>query len=201
MNVSVLTPPAEEPVSLAEAKAQIRLQIADDDAAVTRKIKAARERCEAEIARAFVTTSFRLRLDGFNNRYDHPTWYSNLHPIAIPRADLIAVSAINYINSAGVSTVLAPSNYTVIPGAPGWVFPSYGHSWPSARSQPGALTVDFTAGYGTAANVPAVIKEAVLMLMGHLYENREATTDLKLMELPLGVRALLAVEGWGYYAA
>lgn len=212
MKPFVLTPPASEPVTLAEAKAQIRLEIPDDDLQVMRKLQAARERCEAEIARSFVTTGWRMKLDGFpswgdiSGAYDSRRWLERggtvgyLLPIEIPRADLIAVSSITYINNLGVSTVLAPSQYVVSTGAPGCIYPAYGTRWPTPRTQADAVTVDFTVGYGTAANVPACIKEAILMLMGHLYENREATTELNLKDLPFGVIALLAVEGWGQYA-
>lgn len=212
MRLSVLTPPAEEPVSLAEAKAHLRLEISDDDAVVARLIKAARQRCEGEIARSFVTTGWRLKLDGFPSLLRFPssrpssrwlergTYWGYLLPIEIPRADLLAVSAVSYVNTLGVTTTLSPTLYTVSAGAPGAVYPAYGTRWPATRAQPDALTVDFTAGYGTASSVPECLKEAILLLVGHLYEHREATTDLNLRDLPCGVCDMLAVEGWGIYA-
>jgi uncharacterized phiE125 gp8 family phage protein len=48
-----------------------------------------------------------------------------------------------------------------------------------------------TVGYGTADDVPATIKAAILMMIGHLYTNREAVSDVPMGTVPLGVTAML----------
>jgi len=60
-----------------------------------------------------------------------------------------------------------------------------GHSWPSHRGF-ASFIVEFIVGYGDAAtDVPAVLKQAILQLIAHLYENRES------IEIPAGVKVLL----------
>ena len=52
------------------------------------------------------------------------------------------------------------------------------------------------AGYGAASTVPTSIKQAMLLLIGHWYENREAMVESKfaasLTEAPYVVEALLS---------
>jgi hypothetical protein len=58
---------------------------------------------------------------------------------------------------------------------PARLTPIYGGSWPQTQDVINAFTVRFTAGYGTtAASVPYDVKAAIKLLIGHLYENREA---------------------------
>ena len=49
------------------------------------------------------------------------------------------------------------------------------------------LTVDYTAGYGDAGDVPGDLKQAVLTLVAYWYENRDAVTMP-----PLGFERLIA---------
>jgi uncharacterized phiE125 gp8 family phage protein len=115
---------------------------------------------------------------------------------------VIAVTAIRYVDPSGATLTLDPSQYQVVTGAPGFVLPAYGLSWPATRYQPESVTIDFTAGYGdTAGDVPNVAKSAISLLLGHLYENREATvtSSIGLREAPLGVKTLVSLLDWGYY--
>src|SRR5947199_210729 len=61
----LITPPSIEPVTLAEAKAHLRLEISDDDALVSDLIGTARELIEEEVARSLITTAWGLTLDQF----------------------------------------------------------------------------------------------------------------------------------------
>ncbi|MCB0729345.1 MAG: head-tail connector protein, partial [Ignavibacteriae bacterium] len=75
----------------------------------------------------------------------------------------------------------------------------YGYSWPGASLREAAgVVVRYTAGYGAAEAVPARLRHAILMLVGHLYENREATSQAgALTATPMGVERLL----WPYRVA
>lgn len=71
-------------------------------------------------------------------------------------------------------------------------------SWPSVIQAPNAVKVRFRAGYSSevepdsdAETLPGAIKAAILLTVGHLYANREASIDKAMSELPLGVNALL----------
>ncbi|MBA9061689.1 hypothetical protein GGQ91_001066 [Methylobacterium fujisawaense] len=67
----------------------------------------------------------------------------------------------------------------------------------------GTVTVRWRAGYPVVdgrSTVPAPIRHAILLMVGHLYGSRDAvtTTAAQPAELPLGVQALLApYRIWG----
>jgi uncharacterized phiE125 gp8 family phage protein len=65
VQLKLVTPPAEEPVTLAVAKAHLRVDISDDDTLIPYYLAAARRLCEKEVRRAFVTSTWDLVLDGF----------------------------------------------------------------------------------------------------------------------------------------
>ena len=67
----------------------------------------------------------------------------------------------------------------------GRIIPAYGKSWPSCREHPGSVRVDYTCGYGAAADVPQSIKAWMLLAIATWYENREAlTAGQPVAELP-----------------
>lgn len=167
MGLIVVDRPQDEPVTLAEARAHLRLatgQATDQNATISRHIRAAREHAEAFTRRAFMLQTLRLTLDQFPD-----------FEIALPRPPLVDVSQIRYLDpTTGAMTVLAGSEYSVDnTRAPGWVFPAYGRRWPTTRSFTGAVEITYTAGYADIDEVPEDLKQAVLLLVSHFYENRE----------------------------
>lgn len=201
--VTQITPPAVEPISLAQAKAHLRVDISDDDAYITALIIAARQYAENYTKRVFITQTWNLLVDDFS-MYRNGLFFlpSSITPwtqeLVIPKAPLQSIVSINYLNTAGVSTTLDPSLYTVDTSSlPGRLYPSYGQIWPSTQAFPHAVTIQFIAGYGLAAAVPNTIVQALLLLVSHWYENREpivAERGVVPAELPLAVDALLGVE-------
>ncbi|HVL67196.1 MAG TPA: hypothetical protein VM364_08025 [Vicinamibacterales bacterium] len=193
MRLNLVTGPASEPLSLAEAKAQLVVDadVTADDALITSQIVAARMRAELETNRAFISQVWEVSFDaGFPPL------------IEVPRPPLITVDAITYVDEAGVSRVMDPSKYQVdAPAGPyaerGRIAPVYGETWPVTRPETfNAVVVRFTAGYGaTAASVPEAIKAAMRLIVGHLYANREdvLVTPLatQLVALPIGASNLL----------
>lgn len=176
--------PASEPVSLAEAKAQCRIDSTDENDLLTALIAAARTHLEEITWRAFVTQTWRLTLREFPRCS---------RPIVPPRPPLIAVSSITYLDSTGASQTLAADKYVVDAAAdPGTIEPAYGLTWPVTRDHPAAVTVTYTAGFGNAAAVPADLVHAMKLLIAHYAEHREAVTAGALSEMPLAVRALVA---------
>ena len=81
-------------------------------------------------------------------------------------------------------------------GSPGRISVAQGKVWPVTLPQIGATTMRIVAGYGPdASTVPENVKEAVLLVVGHLYENREATVSGPVPQaIAMGVEALLGVE-------
>lgn len=208
LKYKVTTPPASEPVTLAEAKAHLRVSIDDDDDLISELIATARELCELWTSRAFLTTTFRLTLNRFPGQLFDP-WgvfrnterepYGVLFPIPIPVADLISVTSLSYVDVNGSTVVLDPSLYQVETGAPGRVYPAYGRTWPASRIQAEAITIVFVAGFtADPAQLPKRVKAAIKLLVSHLYENREATTVVKLEETPFALQSMVALLDWGF---
>lgn len=189
MILSIVTPPAAEPVSLAEAKLHLRIDVNDEDTLVESYITAAREWCELAARRAFVTQTLALRL---------AEWPCG-DCIQLPRPPLASVTSITYTDSAGANQTMTSADYLVYATAePGLVQLGYGKSWPSATLQLGpSIVITYVAGYGNAAAVPKRYKQAILLMTGHFYENREqviAVPGISLAEVPLAVQSLLMID-------
>ncbi len=74
---------------------------------------------------------------------------------------------------------------------PGRIVLRTGKTWPAVGRVAGGVHIDFIAGYGNASAVPHALRRGILLLVGHLYENREAVAlQADAVELPLGVAAL-----------
>lgn len=156
-----VTGPAIEPITLAEAKVHLRVDIADEDAYITGLIQAAREAAEDRTERALITSTWRVALDAFP-----ATIY-----VPVPR--LQEVTLITYLDAAGATQTLAESAYRVDSvSEPARITPV--DTWPETLAASNAVVVSYTAGYGhAAADVPMAIKQWMLLQIGAMYANRE----------------------------
>jgi uncharacterized phiE125 gp8 family phage protein len=170
MNLRLITAPTVEPVSLATAKAFLRVDGADEDALIHALIKAAREKGEELSRRAFITQTWEMIIDGWSRDYQ----------LKLYRPPLQSVTSVKYIDADGAEHTW--SDYVVdTRSEPGVVL---FYSYPSdSLVKSGAITIRFVAGYGDAeTNVPERIKQAILSLVAYWYENREGQNvpaDLK----------------------
>jgi uncharacterized phiE125 gp8 family phage protein len=166
-----IVPPAEEPVSLGEARAHLRLESGEDDY-LSDLIAAARRHCESFQGRAYITQTWDLYLDRFP-----------IGCIIVPLPPLQSVAFIKYRNSSGVLQTLDPSEYVVDAfSEPGLIFCAYGRSWPSTYPEANAVQARFICGYGLAADIPEHIKRAILLKLADLYDNRGDEQAGKRME-------------------
>jgi len=165
--LALITPPVVEPVSLVDAKSHLRVDIADDDMLISSLITTAREYCESFQGRAYVSQALALILDGFPSGAE----------IVLPRPPLRSVERVVYTTAAGVTTTWPSTNYIVDTASrPGRLLLAPGATWPAGPFMPMGVDVEYTAGYGvSAAQVPARVKQAILLLIGDWYERREAT--------------------------
>lgn len=185
MSVTVVTPPAEEPVSRAEAKLHMHVDGTDEDTLIDSLIVAVRRYAEGFTARTFVTTTFDLFLDAFPTE-DNGT-------IFVPGPPLSSVTTVKYIDTAGVQqTETTPSSiYDVdTDREPGRIALAYNQSWPSTRTDIQAVEIQYVAGYGAAAAVLDDIKAAILLGVADLFEHREAQVESRLQENPAFKRLL-----------
>lgn len=192
MGLSLITPPAAEPVTLAEAKSHCRVDIADDDALITSLITVARQQVEQETGLSLITQTWELTLDAFPDRqvaaeswrYRDGTFPESF--IDLPRPPLASVVSVKYIDETGVEQTMSASNYKVITDRhPGRVALAYDKSWPTARSEPNAVTIRYTAGYGASgSSVPQSIRQWILLQIEHWYRNRGSAGDKPMTPLP-----------------
>ena len=168
MNLTVLIPPAAEPIDATLLAQHLRLDdVAGQEEIVAGIIAAVRERAEAVTWRALLRQTLKLTLDTFPGARD---------PITIPRPPLAAVSGITYLDAAGATQTLDPSLYRVDAGSePARIVPAPGLLWPETQQGAvNAVAVTYIAGYAAVAAVPACIKQWCLLNAAALFEHRES---------------------------
>jgi uncharacterized phiE125 gp8 family phage protein len=169
--------PAEEPLSVDEAKLFLRVDHGAEDALILALVRAAREAAERVTGRQLVTATWQLKMDCF------PRWEFDL-----PRPPLRSVGFVRYVDYAGATQTVAAADYTVDTATqPGRVAPAYGKYWPPAIAQLGAVTVEFSAGYGAAAAVPEAFKDRMRAYVNHCFVQREARDEAYLDRLFAGL--------------
>jgi len=158
----LLTAPAGEPLSLAEAKAFLRVEHNDDDATISALITGARIQVEALTRRALLTQTWRLTRD---------VWpASGVLPL-LP-APLRALVAVRVHDAAGNAQAVDPQSLGLDKVAAPAVLTFERGALPPPGRRAGGIEIDIEAGYGAAADVPEPLRQAVRLLLSHWYENR-----------------------------
>ena len=161
--------PVAEPITLAEALIHLR-ETGDggaNDEYIEVMVTVARTACEERTGRTLISTPFVLKLDAFPDE------------IELLKPPTIAVQAVKYLDESGTLQTLSSSLYTVDTARqPARIVPAYGEEWPATLDTINAVTVEFTAGYGnTSASVPAPLRHWILLAIGEMYENRNASAE------------------------
>lgn len=173
--------PTFEPVTTQDAKDWCRISNNSDDVIVGALIKAARQYTENVTSRLLLTQTVQLTLDEF------PAC------IHIERTPIQSVTLLQYVDGTGTLQTLDPSVYQVdLNSDPVRIMPAYGEVWPTTRSQLAAVKVTFVAGYGSQpSDVPLPIRQAILLLVASMYDQRSETSDGKEVKtVPFGFTAL-----------
>jgi len=188
------TAPAVEPVTLSEAKAHLRIDSSDEDTLISTLITAAREWCEEYLDRSLIHQQYVMRLDSFPYEIELPR-----PPMAT--SGTTTALTLTYTLGDDSTAVLAATEYRIDRNStPGVVRQLREGTWPANLDDQNAITVTWWAGYGSSgSSVPAAIRSAMLMLVAHLWRNREMTTEAALSEVPMGTKALLDSARWGSY--
>lgn len=172
--IKTITPPAAEPVTVDELKAQMRVSTGVEDDLFAAYITSAREMFEALTLRAVMTTTFR----------QHCPYLTG--PIYLMRGEVQTIDSVKYYDVAD-QLQTASGYYTDTISTPSSVF-FLNYPNVSTYKSPVAY-VDFTAGW-EADQVPAMVKTAIRLLAAHYYEYREAFGTDNLNELPMGFKAV-----------
>lgn len=190
--VTLVAAASETPVSLAEAKTHCRVDTSDDDAYITSLIEAATTYCDYQygiLGQAIVTQRWSVSVR--EPTIDAEEDFTHVHIPVTPTQDIVSMS---YYDTNNVSQSLTITDYTLT--ANGWwayVSPNTGVDWPTTYDRADAITVTVDCGFGDAADVPATIKHAILLLVCHWYENRESVSaGVQMMSVPMAFDMLIA---------
>ena len=167
MSLTLVTPPSAEPVALADAKAFLRVEHSADDALIEEFLVAARRRYDGRdgmLGRALVTQVWQMRLDTFP-----------AGEIEVPLPPLQSIDSVSYEAEDGTTAALTEGTDFRVDSwsAPGRIVPVNG--WPKTAKVPGAVTIEFTAGYGGPADVPNQLTTAILQTIGTWYDTSRSS--------------------------
>lgn len=191
-----ITAPTTPVLSLDEVKEHLRIDgcgspvDTTEDALLTMLIAIATNELDGAngwLGRALINQTWLLTLDGFPPTVRNDWWrgnwtgdriflpltseqYSGASPAPAP------VTSVTYLDPDGVTVTLVDgTDYEVVTDHdPIYIQPIYGNAWPSTRCAWGTVRVIYECGYGAAgSDVPAVIRNYMLVRIGQLYEFRE----------------------------
>lgn len=175
--------PAANLLSVADAKAALRIDHSDDDALLGAYISAVEAYLDGYtgvLGRALVTQTWAESFSHFEYRMP-----LRLRPVQ-------SIASIQYYDNDEAQQTLASGVYRLHEDAGGaYLVQRDGESWPSTFVRDDAVTITYVAGYGAAAAVPAPIVQAAKMMIGSWYAHREAVQPKQLMPVPFGVQALI----------
>ena len=182
----IVTQPAIEPVTAAEFKAQVR----DDaltDAEALAWVTTARAYIEEMNNLAIITQTWRLALDRWPSGREK--WWdgvrqgsrtelygpSSFSDVPLPRYPLQSITSVTTFDTGNNATAVTVSDVFNVDTyrTPGRLALRFGQTWPIALRETNAIVIDYVSGYGSAAgDVPAPIKQGILLMAASLYENR-----------------------------
>lgn len=191
MALILITPPILDPITLEDAKLHLRVDTSDDDTLILDEIKTARRDVEAMSLHALITQTWDLFLDAF------PAALS----ITLPLPPLQSVTGVFYTPDGGSEQTFAAANYIVdINSTPGRIYlkTTTGGgtgAWPGDILLPiQGVRIRFICGFGdNPSDVDERLVQAVKLMVGHYYENREGVLvgqGASAMLLPQGVSSL-----------
>ena len=182
-----------EPVSIETARLHLRLDTEGsppsnpDDALVTALITVAREAVENFTELTVAVNDFQMKLDYFPPaEINLGTWPVN------------SIASVTYVDANGATQTISSADYALDTfSKPAQINLAYGKTWPMVRNQPNAVTVTFEAGYTgdtspVANEMPKALKQAMLLTITDLYENRGALGSKQNYEIPVMAQYLMA---------
>jgi uncharacterized phiE125 gp8 family phage protein len=180
-NYRQLTEPATEPLSYSDVKAYLRLNDDSEEAFVTSLISVARQIVEGQIWRPLISQTWAMQ-------FDYSEIGTNIYNIN--KAPLLSVTDVKYYDEDDTLQTLAASQYEVdIYGSPARFRLI---NVPKLKDRMNAMQLNFTCGYANAAAVPSPIKQAMYLIIGHLYENRQdVVTGTQVHQIPDSSKYLL----------
>jgi uncharacterized phiE125 gp8 family phage protein len=189
VSLVLITGPALEPVSLAEAKAHLRVDDSAEDALISSLIITSRLHIEAALSLALLTQTWAYWRDAWPAR----------DSVELPLRPVQAITSVRTYAESGAASVLAPDIYALDGDRLTPRLLRRGlQTWPRPGRARSGIEITMVAGFGaTTTDVPAPIRQALLLLAAHWYEHREPVEiGTSLTPIPNMVSELLAPYRW-----
>lgn len=172
-----------EAIDLSTAKLHLRVDASDENTLISAIITAARENAEQYTGLAIVEQTYTLQLE----KFPEEELSLNIWPVT-------AITSIQYIDPDGNTQTLSNSKYALNSyEGPSVVQPL--EPWPQTKVIYNAVTVTFTAGFTTSSPnnfpLPQSLVQAMLLMIGNLYENRESISAFENYERPMSATYLM----------
>jgi uncharacterized phiE125 gp8 family phage protein len=185
MTLVMTSGPLAEPVSIAEAKAHMRIDSSAEDALIASLIVTSRLHIEAALGLALLTQAWSYFVDAWPRSRE----------IVLPLKPVQSIATVRVWAQDGTSQTVPPDAYTLDgEGNPPRLVLSRSAAPPAPGRSASGIEIAFSAGYGDAGtDVPAPIRQALVLLVAHWFENREPLrADAAQAEIPHMVSTLLA---------
>lgn len=158
MPTRLITPPAALPVSLAEAKLNLRIDGDEQDSTIEAWLHGITAHAEHITGRSFINQTWRVTLDEFPDAIELPVPVSSV--------------TVKYLDEAGAEQTLDPADYIVDSvSEPGYAVPGVGKAWPTTCDRINAVNVDVVSGYGASeAYIPNGIKTYIIAKLIEVYD-------------------------------
>ena len=174
-HLQIITAPNELPLTLAQAKSQVRVTHSFEDAHIQDLIVAATRWAEDQTDRVVMQTVV--------------TWSFHIFPprgFVLPGGKVTAVEKIDYIDADGnPQTLTGPTSETtgtdyqedLTDDEAAWLYPAAEMLWPGTDFDVlNAVTVRYTVGFGTnPEDVPETIRQAIRFQLANMYNNPEGS--------------------------
>ncbi len=173
----VIAPPGNEPIDIVTLRTHLRVDTTLEDDLILAYLSSARDYAEQVTGLAFAPATWEMGFDSFSSA------------LPLEGGMVSSVDFVLYLDSNGVDTQLDPTLYAIDSySTPNWIVPAYGTSFPHTYSAINAVRVRYRVG---SQPLPPSVRAALLLIVGHLYLNREQNADVQIYSLPMGVKALL----------
>lgn len=201
MGLKIYTANTVEPLTLAVVRAHLGIVPYSVDSSgdgdhphdemIMAMLGAAREWAENFTGRSIALKTYELALDEFPD-----------DEIRLPNPPVVSISSVLYVDTDSQTQTMDANDYVLDNNqfCDGWLKPAVGVTWPATAAVMNAVKVRYLAGYQdpepassdpAAEALPYAIRAALLLMVGHLYANREAVADRQQFEVPLAAEHLL----------
>jgi uncharacterized phiE125 gp8 family phage protein len=164
MSLTLTSGPAEEPVTVSEAKAHLRLDGSAEDILIASLIVTSRLHVEAALGLALITQGWRLTLD---------RWPEG-GTVRFPLRPIQSITSVTVRAADGTPATVSAEDYLLDGQALSPRLVPRDGKWLAPGQATNGIAIEFDAGIGDdAEDIPQPIRHAILLLVAHWYEHRD----------------------------